>query len=55
MNDIQYLKYHLDAIKTVRILKEQGRTSEEVCKDFGITGDWSDALMFMVSYKCRYG
>ena len=55
MIDIQYLEYHLDSIKTVKVLQSQGSTEEDVCKDFGITGDWFDALMFMVSYKCRYG
>jgi len=55
MIDYQYLKYHLDSIKTVRFLKEQGRTEEDVCKDFGITGDWFDVLMFITAYRCRHG
>ena len=40
MIDIQYLEYHLDSIKTVKVLQSQGSTEEDVCKDFGITGDW---------------
>jgi hypothetical protein len=55
MIDIQYLEYHLDSIKTVKVLQNQGSTEEDVCKDFGITGDWFDILMFMTAYRCRYG
>ena len=55
MIDIQYLEYHLDSIKTVKVLQSQRSTEEDVCKDFGITGDWFDILMFMTAYRCRYG
>lgn len=55
MIDIQYLEYHLDSIKTVKVLQSQGSTEEDVCKDFGITGDWFDILMFITAYRVRYG
>ena len=54
MSDVDYLEHYIDAIHTIRFFKEQGRTHQDVCKEFGITGDWFDCVLFMCHWKVRH-